>query len=207
MSKNRILICLFLFHIFSYAQNNLNHGTYLTNDKLGYITIYPNNTFGYVSFFDTSPYLESKKKKSFIKGFLIKEQGAGTYIFDKKNIELKFTDEKTPIDSLKIEKKTNTSDSLTITILPIYNSNMLGKSELTITNEELNLDLWTTEKISFKVLKEKIPFKINTNFQAELIIDEMNDYIIKIYINTFRIRNSSNLASKKFKLSTLTYLK
>ncbi len=207
MSKNRILFYLVLFQFFSYAQNSLNTGTYITNDKLAYITIYPNNTFGYVSFIDTSPYLESKKKKSYRKGFLIKEQGAGIYNNDKKDIELKFTEEKTPIDSLKIENNPNTSDSITITIIPTYNTNMLGKSELTITNEELNLDLWTTEKISFKVLKEKIPLKINTGFQTELIINEKNDYYIIMYINSFRIRNIINLVSKKYKLNELTYLK
>jgi hypothetical protein len=193
-------------HFYSYSQSKLNLGTYLTKDKLAYITFFQNNTFGYVSYKKTSPFLESQKKGSRVRGFMINELGAGSYYYEGKNIILKFTETKSAIDSVNIESELNLKDSISISIFPIYNRGLMGKPEIQISDENRIVDIGTSENISLEFSKKEFPLSLMVNYKFELKFNNPSNYFVKIYINKFRVMNNLNLNSKKFKLKHLKYI-
>jgi hypothetical protein len=59
----KLLFVIFILisnHIIS--QTEIENGTYISTNKLEYIFIMDNYTFGYISYLNYSPYLDKKKK-------------------------------------------------------------------------------------------------------------------------------------------------
>ncbi|MDO1500511.1 hypothetical protein Q2T40_10260 [Winogradskyella maritima] len=108
------LIILLSFIILSFSincQEKLENGIYLSSDKLKYITIKDHFQFKYTAYKGYSPYTIKEKRKNETKrmcgtiGYILEENGKGTYSIKNGEIVLKFEIDYSTIATKKIDTR------------------------------------------------------------------------------------------------------
>lgn len=197
MKKYIKYICLILFLNFNFIVSQelkLNAG-YISDNKLEYIFIMKNKSFGYNRYYTESPYSvkKIKKKKSNYgcntKGYIIEQSGSGTYIIKNDSIILSFVTPKSYIDSVKIENmKTEKFENLcNLKFIPHYNHPKSGMPSIYITDKEgRNVANDFENNFTANIERNRFPLSLSINGEYNFKIENGQNLEIKLYVNCFK---------------------
>ena len=206
-----------LLNLNLYCQNKVDFGTYLSEDKLSYITLLENNKFGYTSYHSESPYTYSlKERKQTFCGtymFSINEKGHGKYKLKNNNLKLIFDTKTNPLDSITLKKKSARikPDSILVNfIVKTYavkeiENQVLGVSIKSEDNKiELNTSFENNVVLNLDVNKLPITFIINS--KNKVTLKDNLDHIVNLYFNEFKLLNTKKNENKEIEFDKLMKL-
>lgn len=210
--KKIINILIFLIVNQSFSQVELPLGTYLSENEKEYIVIMANNSFGFISYVNESPYLyqkKYKKKNNNIdcgRGFLVDISGSGKYKIENDSIKLTFVESKSIIDSLKIsylstEKNEN---PVNVTFTPHYNYKKIGITEVEVkdSNNQIIANVYDNN-LSPNIGILRFPLELILNDYKKLILSEQKNQQIDLFINCFKTYNINTNINKTFNIKFL----
>ena len=210
--KKIINILIFLIVNQSFSQVELPLGTYLSENEKEYIVIMANNSFGFISYVNESPYLyqkKYKKKNNNIdcgRGFLVDISGSGKYKIENDSIKLTFVESKSIIDSLKIsylstEKNEN---PVNVTFIPHYNYIKIGITEVEVkdSNNQIIANVYDNN-LSPNIGILRFPLELILNDYKKLILSEQKNQQIDLFINCFKTYNINININKTFNIKFL----
>lgn len=210
--KQIIKILIFLIVNQSFSQVEMPLGTYLSENKKEYIFLMANNSFGYISYVNESPYIYQKKNKNKKKsiscgrGFVIDVSGSGKYIIKNDSIKLTFIESKSIVDSLKISylpTKKN-QNPVNITFIPHYNYKKIGIIEVEVTdiNNKIIANVYENN-LSPNIGVLRFPLQLIINDYKELILKEPKNQQIDLYMNCFKTYNINTNITKTYNFNVL----
>ncbi|WP_055444267.1 hypothetical protein [Lacinutrix himadriensis] len=217
-----MILVIFYSSIHFYSQEKIELGTYLTENKLGYVTLLKNKKFGFVSYHVSSPYttMEERKIKKIKKvldgpSYIINEHGSGIYSFKNNKLKLEFIKPNHPIDSISI-KETKTeykSDSIEVKIIfksyiaKKYDEDVGYINDIKSNNGRINYNTMFDNFAHFKISKNELPFNLTINENFPLTIRKKTSQEIELFINQFKKITTENLVDKIFEFEKLILLK
>lgn len=214
-NKFLFIILVFLYFHPIHAQGEIAKGMYVSENKLESIYIMENNTFGYTRYENDSPYLHKDEPKLShecgIRGFLVNENGSGTYALQNDSLLLTFTKPRSDsqIDSIivsviPVEK---ISDSVNLTFEKHYNYRAAGGIDFTATDENSEIIAFFVfdDIFSKAITPNRFPLRLLINYSEKLVLETAQHYKIDVYINCFRMYGITPGSTKSYKFKSLIY--